>query len=405
MSASSGNQILYVDDEKHSLKFFRQLYQDRFEIATAESADEGLRYIQANSDRIAVLVTDQRMPGKTGVELMEVVRSRFPNIVRVLVTAYTHLEYAVKAVNEGGAFRYLTKPWNDDEMIGTLLRATEYHQAMEQRDSLLREKLSVLHRLIVMDRVRGLATTAAALDGRLRGTWPALLDYLGHAPVKERIRLQLDSLAGMNMSAVARREAEAMVKTIGVILSDTAAVSTGDRSMDLAALVRGVCGRVTSELSTDDLHLNFQVPDRSVMAETDAGMFERLLLIMLRRLSDLQEQPAEITVTLTDAGDHTVLESKGNFGRLGAEQVASLFSAAIPLRTWPLGLDMDLLAAFMIARHLGGRLLVNADGADGPTLAAELPKVMPPSMSSYEPAMLDAVYDSLSVWEESDETY
>ena len=75
----------------------------------------------------------------------------------MLTTAYSDLEAAVKAVNEGGAFRYLTKPWDEDELVGTLLRALDYHEVMQDRDRLFREKLSVLHRLIIMDRVRGLA--------------------------------------------------------------------------------------------------------------------------------------------------------------------------------------------------------------------------------------------------------
>lgn len=198
--------ILYVDDETAALKYFGQLFEDQFRIRTAASGEEAWEFIESRPEQVAVLVTDQRMAPVSGVELMDRVRTRYPNIVRILVTAFTQLDYAVKSVNEGGAFRYLTKPINDEEMVGTLLRACEFHEMMVDRDRLIQEKLSVLHRLVIMDRVRGLSTAVTALSGQLRSAWPAFLSYIEQAPLTSCLSVQLDEIAELNLLAVARRE-------------------------------------------------------------------------------------------------------------------------------------------------------------------------------------------------------
>ena len=397
----SVKSILYVDDEPQALKYFQQLFGDRFRIVTAISASAALELFDQRADEIAVLVTDQRMPGTTGVQLMEQIRSRHPNVVRVLTTAHTHLESAIQAVNEGGAFRYLTKPWNEEEMIGTLLRAGEYHAAMEDRDRLLQEKLSVLHRLIVMDRVRGLATAATALDGRIQNAWPALVEYMRQSPVSERVRLQMDEISGMNMLTIARREAEQMVATVDMLLADTIQQSTGKEDVDLNELVQQFVQAVHDSLAEDDLELSVSAAPQVGKIATDRGMVTRLLQIMVRRIADVQESPGQIVIELQDTHDEVQLTVRGHFGPLQDEQAASLFAAAIPLQKWPIGLDMDLLSCFMNVHHLGGSLAIDARHQAGPRLTVTLPRELPAETETVRDSRwFETVYESLQQWQQ-----
>ncbi|TWT84212.1 Hydrogenase transcriptional regulatory protein hupR1 [Planctomycetes bacterium CA13] len=401
MNFHAGKQVLYVDDEPHALKYFSQLFGDEFEIVTAESAEQGMAYIEANPSLVAVLVTDQIMPEKTGVELMEQVRTQYPKIVRVLTTAHSNLESAIKAVNEGGAFRYLTKPWNDTEMVGTLLRAIEYHQAMDDRDRLLNEKLSVLHRLIVMDRVRGLALAATALEGQLRGSWEALTEYMRQSPVKKRIEIQMEEIANMNMVAIARHSTREMVETIEVLLKDTIRCSTGeDTNVDVTAILESYVDRSRAAFANDDLQIVVHVTDTLEKIDTDSGMLRRLLEIIVRRLADVQDKPGRIEISISQSGEETLIDAKSNFEELDDDQIASFFSAAIPLNKWPIGLDMDLLSAFMITRHLGGRMTIAPSPPSGPSLSVTLPIHPPKTVESEVTAeQLDTVYESLKEWE------
>ncbi len=266
-------QILYVDDEVQSLKYFAKLYEDQFAIVTAQSADEAIKYLDEQAMQVAVLLTDQRMPAKTGVQLMEFVRDRYPNIVRILITAYADLDAAIQSVNEGGAFRYLTKPTNENEMRGALLRACDYHLALTDRDRLMREKVSVLHRLIVMDRIRGLATAVTALEGRLNHAWRALVSYIQQSPVQKRMAVQMEEIIGLNMIAIAKREAEIMVRTVEGLLADTTDVSTGlVGDVDLCQELEQFIAREQAAFTSDDIQLVLQRADQVPLVVTDCGM-------------------------------------------------------------------------------------------------------------------------------------
>lgn len=397
----SDKKILYVDDEPQALKYFARLFEDRFQIETAESVDAAMEYLNAHADQVSVVVTDQRMPEKSGVQLMEQIRFQFPNIARILLTAYSELELAIQSVNEGGAFRYLKKPLDEDEMIGTLLRAQEYHAVLDERDRLLREKLSVLHRLVVMDRIRGLATAATALEGRLHNTWQALVAYMQQSPVKQRIALQMEEISSLNMIAIARREAELMVRTVEMILQDTVACAAGvDSPLALPAWLQQFVDQRQAAAQDEDVAIKLVGELPEVTINTDAGLLTRLLEILLRRISDMQDQPTQIEIASSVAGDAVEITAKGCFRDLDSGQIASLFAAAIPLQKWPIGLDMDLLSAFMIAHHLGGTLTIEPTAPAGPALRINIPRT-PPAASNHsiDPASFDTVFESLAQWE------
>ena len=114
--AANAHHLLYVDDEEKALHYFRQMFEDQYVIHTATNAAEGYRILEAYGPQIGVLLTDQRMPGESGVELLDRARKLNPNIIRILITAFTDYQAAVKAVNEGRAFRYLHKPMDPEEI-------------------------------------------------------------------------------------------------------------------------------------------------------------------------------------------------------------------------------------------------------------------------------------------------
>ena len=132
--------ILYVDDEEKSLKYFKEAFEDVFVIHTAPNTTLAMEILDANSDSIGVILSDQRMPEETGVEFFEKARAKYPDILRILVTAFADLENAIDAVNSGAVYLYLTKPWNLEELEVTLRRSLHYFLVQEERNSLLRQK-------------------------------------------------------------------------------------------------------------------------------------------------------------------------------------------------------------------------------------------------------------------------
>src|SRR5690606_9956442 len=100
-TSSSRGTILFVDDESRTRKYFERAFGEDFNILTAADATEAMRILESQGDRIAVLLTDQRMPKGDGVSLLQEARRRYPHIIRLLTTAYVDIDDAIAAVNRG----------------------------------------------------------------------------------------------------------------------------------------------------------------------------------------------------------------------------------------------------------------------------------------------------------------
>src|SRR2546428_1003835 len=176
--------ILYVDDEEKSLKYFARAFADQFHIFTAPTAQGGLTLLEEHKDEIGLLMTDQRMPGEKGVWLLEKARQLRPRIIRIRATAYSDMNAAVAAVNTGAIYKYVTKPWDPPQLEATLKRGLEFFIVQRERDQLLREKMSVLHNMMIADRIVSLGLLAAGLSHHIRNSLVAVETFLDFAPSK-----------------------------------------------------------------------------------------------------------------------------------------------------------------------------------------------------------------------------
>jgi response regulator RpfG family c-di-GMP phosphodiesterase len=117
---SSRPKVLFVDDEENILKSLKRLLIDEeIDILTATSGEQGLDVLR-NTPEIGLIVSDQRMPGLTGAEFLRQSREIAPDALRIMLTGYADITATIEAINKGGAYRYLSKPWDDEEMIRTI---------------------------------------------------------------------------------------------------------------------------------------------------------------------------------------------------------------------------------------------------------------------------------------------
>ncbi|MAE95489.1 MAG: two-component system response regulator [Deltaproteobacteria bacterium] len=118
--------VLFVDDEVNILKALQRLLRhEGWTVLTASRGQEALELLQKHETQ--VVVSDQRMPEMSGVELLSCVRERHPNLVRMMLTGYTEINVAVDAINHGEIYRLITKPWNDEELKATLRQAFDHY--------------------------------------------------------------------------------------------------------------------------------------------------------------------------------------------------------------------------------------------------------------------------------------
>ena len=129
-------QVLFVDDEENVLRSLRRLFVDEaYEIIVANSGEEALRVIQSNPD-IGLIVSDQRMPGLTGVDFLAKAREIAPDALRILLTGYADINAVAEAINRGGAYRYITKPWKDQELIQIIGEAAQQYSLRKENKRL-----------------------------------------------------------------------------------------------------------------------------------------------------------------------------------------------------------------------------------------------------------------------------
>lgn len=141
--------VLVVDDERENLLAFELNFRDQFEVITAESGAEALEVLGGRE--VAVIVSDQRMPGMSGVELLERTVERWPLLIRMILTGYTDHESLIDAINMGRIYKYVTKPWEPDSLAITIRRAIEAYALSRENQHLvetLRRQNEELERIV-----------------------------------------------------------------------------------------------------------------------------------------------------------------------------------------------------------------------------------------------------------------
>src|SRR5262245_24717192 len=127
--------ILLVGDEPEILFSLRGLLRKEFELYTAESGAAALELLHQHP--VHVIMTDQRMPQMTGVELLRRARGECPEAIRIVFTGYADIKAVIDAINQGQIYRYLTKPWDPDELVTVLHEACDYYERITERRRLL----------------------------------------------------------------------------------------------------------------------------------------------------------------------------------------------------------------------------------------------------------------------------
>lgn len=162
--------ILYVDDEAENLRIFEIGFRRDFRVHTAESAEQGLQIL--NETPIAVILSDHKMPGMTGVEFLARARQLDPKTIRLLVTAYGDADTLSTAINDGCIYRYVPKPWRPDELRVSIQRAIEVYALDREREDLLRE-------LQILNRVAQTINQELELESLLRLLLESMVEELG----------------------------------------------------------------------------------------------------------------------------------------------------------------------------------------------------------------------------------
>jgi two-component system probable response regulator PhcQ len=379
--------VLYVDDEEQALKYFRKALDREYTIFTAPNAKEAWAHLEKNPGGFGVVISDQKMPGEQGVQMLGRIRQKWPNIVRILVTAYSEFNVAVDSVNSGAIYKYLHKPVDFPQLKETLKSAMDMFLAQVERDALVRERLSTLQRMVVADRVKSLAAMAGGLSHHLRNSMTAMSCFLEEAgtaksgAASSAAAQPANSVAGGDeylneLWTIANTERERLLKIVqsvgeGVIepKMKTAAEE------DLAALIARGVSTATPGLGGITTHV--EAPAGLAKIKGDAEKLAQMFTYLITHAARLGGGHA---VKIVATGGIPLWNTTGVRIAVttdGAEwldrDVAAMFTPFALVSKNPADLGLEMLGAFFIAYQHGGDILVHKAAPSGPGFEVLLP--------------------------------
>lgn len=157
------HKILLVDDEEANVRLLKRVLSDEYDTVEALSGQEGLNLLKEHD--ISLIITDQRMPGMTGVQLLKESLAVRPDAMRILLTGYTDVQALIDAINSGHVYKYVPKPWDRDELKVTVKRAIETYELKQRNTQLVSDLTGALSQLeeVSLGTIRALAD---ALDAK-----------------------------------------------------------------------------------------------------------------------------------------------------------------------------------------------------------------------------------------------
>ena len=404
--------VLYVDDEEKSLKYFTRAFQDQFRILTAPSAQEGLKLLEAHKDEIALLMTDQRMPGEKGVWLLEKARQLRPRIIRILATAYSDMEAAIAAVNTGAIYKYVTKPWDPPQLENTIKRGLEFFMVQHERDQLLREKMSVLHNMMIADRIVSLGLLAAGLSHHIRNSLVAVKTFLDLAPAKmEEEKLDLHGLRNPDFWQEYYQSVQGQIAKINNMLKDLWAASEKpifqfrDR-VQLRQVVQDNIDQLKEGFAEKNIQIDNGIPDSLPELNVDKPKFYRLFELLLK--DEIASLPAGSRINLSasvlngaqNGKQEIQIQLSDNGPGIPKEALRVVFDPFVVRSDSPVEYGIHLMACYFIVHHHGGRIDARSEDGQGTTFSLLLP-TNPSQAPSYqhEQEFLQKVLLNETIWE------
>jgi signal transduction histidine kinase len=271
--------LLVVDDEPEVLRSVHDLLRLDYQVITCSSGAEAIKVLEG-ADEIHVVMSDQRMPDMSGVEVLRQARKLRPDVTRLLFTAYADIRAIIDAINQGHVYRYINKPWEPNELEMIVRQAVEQHNLIVERDRLMAELQETNRRLLEANQLKGafievasheLNTPVAVVLG-MTELWKLALGQ-NASPVQcgwlERIQG-----AGKRLAATVER----MLKLLRAgEFSHTLEL----REVALEPLVRGAVDEVAPFLRARDQHVELDLDPALGSAAADPAKLADILANLL----------------------------------------------------------------------------------------------------------------------------
>lgn len=352
-------EIMVVDDEPQAVKYFYKAFADKYDIVTATSADEAEEIIFSGKHEIGVVITDQRMPGRSGVSLLSSIRKRRPEIVRMLASAYCDLDSAIQAVNCGEIFRYISKPWDLSSLEVDLEQAVTFHILQQENEALLREKLGAVQRNVLRERINSLASMSVMLSGYNNASstmYDYLKDMLSETAWRPAVKRQWDAMPIGDPWQLPVTETQRQIG-LSMQLMDPSLIATNDENVTSDAVsIISDCAR-SLKLAHDMMSVSVQPDIDKALVKADAAVLKGIVARLMQSMSQWVTPGTTMLVRIRDSA-----KSGGRAGTIidfemrnfdAAKAVGDCVLHVPPHQQTPKQ-SVEFLRAALALGHLGG---------------------------------------------------
>ena len=272
-------KVLVVDDEPDVLRSVYDLLRIDYEVVTCQRASEALDHLKAVTD-VAVILSDQRMTGMTGIELLQQARLLRPETTRLLFTAYADIHTVIDAINHGHVFRYITKPWGAEELESVIRQAVERHDMIVEKNQLLAELQAANAKLTEANRLKGIFLEVASHELNtpvtvvlgLTDLWKLSLTNDATGPERQWVE---------RINAAARRLAKTVQRMFKLVENREFGQTLNLETVELEPLVREAIEELTPYLEARKQRVEVEIEPQFGSIDADSSKIMDILINLL----------------------------------------------------------------------------------------------------------------------------
>lgn len=353
--------VLYVDDVPVNLVLFKETFKHDFDITLTEYPQEALKIIAEKE--IQVIISDQRMPEMTGIELLEIVADKYPDIRRYLLTAFTDTETVIDAVNVGRVHGYIRKPFKADEVRTTINNSLEVYLLKKKNQQILKELEKVNAELLDMDGLKSEIINSISNEispplNRIMGTLHLLKTKIEGDELTEVVNI-------LDQSVFKLEQFSTLARQISVLKSP--GFSLEKQQVSLKQVIQFSAIETSEELKDLDISLKKQLDSSDQQINGDSDLLVSCLVSLIRFAKEHCKDNGEIIIS-TSMQDGEVECQIEDGGANYSDTLFGILSDQFSTKNNPLNLAMGIglaVSQIIVDAHGGHLIFEKTSGEQG----------------------------------------
>jgi len=401
MKTKQAFTILAVDDEIYNLESLQRTLRGDYRVITTTSPSEALKIFQ--SEPVQLVIADQRMPEMTGTELLEKMKQISPYPIRIVLSAYTDIEYLIDAINRGEVYRYITKPWEPNELRIIIKNALEFYQSEQKRRELIlqlekknreltqqNEALAEALRQLEVAQKKLVEMERYSMIGKMAG----MIIHDLKQPL-DIIRSAADTMARMELETDERIEIADMIKyevqRFLELIHELLEYSRGTFSLEieemmLSDFIMVMENRLRNFLKNFPVDVRFVSTQKDAQVRLDRHRFQRVLMNLVKNAIESfsitkSDRSPRITIQTRVDKDTIVFSIQDNGPGIPEEIQQDIFTPFVSgKKTYGIGLGLAIVKR-IVDEH-GGDIKFSSSPEEGTTFTIRLPKISSKEVSA-----------------------